>query len=232
MVYKKTKTKATAKKPTSKKKATQKNTVETSSYVLLDRSGSMAVLWVEALNSVNTYAKELAKKLPLDKITLAVFDSQDRFQVIRDKTPAKNWNEVTNSEASPRANTPLYDAILRLCSHADTVNDKKTTVVIMTDGAENASHEGTKESAKLALDACRNKGWDVIFLGANWDAMGQSADVGTLSGHTMNMAQGNMGAAMGMMSARNVSYKMGKMEPESTFFSEKDRKTAGFKSSK
>lgn len=31
-------------------------------YILLDRSGSMQSLWVEALSSVNAFAKELANK--------------------------------------------------------------------------------------------------------------------------------------------------------------------------
>ena len=31
-------------------------------YILLDRSGSMQSLWVEALSSVNAFAKELANR--------------------------------------------------------------------------------------------------------------------------------------------------------------------------
>ena len=37
-------------------------------YILLDRSGSMQSLWVEALSSVNAYAKELANKKDGDAV--------------------------------------------------------------------------------------------------------------------------------------------------------------------
>ena len=63
-------------------------------YILLDRSGSMQSLWVEALSSVNAYAKELANKKDGDAvdshITLAVFDGQEglQFDLLRRKQPA------------------------------------------------------------------------------------------------------------------------------------------------
>ena len=47
-------------------------------YILLDRSGSMQGLWVEALSSVNAYVKELSDKTAKDAVdsyvSLAVFD--------------------------------------------------------------------------------------------------------------------------------------------------------------
>ena len=86
-------------------------------YVLLDRSGSMQTLWVEALSSVNAYAKGLTDKsdgYAVDShITLAVFDGQQglQFDLLRKKVPALHWENVTDREASPRGMTPLLDAL-------------------------------------------------------------------------------------------------------------------------
>ena len=41
-------------------------------YILLDRSGSMASLWEEALGSINGYVSKLPKKT---KVHMATFDS-------------------------------------------------------------------------------------------------------------------------------------------------------------
>ena len=97
-------------------------------YILLDRSGSMQTLWVEALSSVNAYAKELANKKDgnaVDShITFAVFDGQEglQFDVLRRKQPALHWETVTDREASPRGMTPLLDAMIRIVALADADN--------------------------------------------------------------------------------------------------------------
>jgi hypothetical protein len=188
----------------------------------------MQTLWVEALGAVNTYVETLAKMLPQAPVTLAVFDSGDKFEIVRNAVQAGEWSAVTDKDAQPRASTPLYDAIVSLCAHAIAAGANKTTLVIMTDGAENASQEATKDTAKAALDAARAKGWDVLFLGANWDAMGQSASVGTQYGHTLNMAEGHMTATMGAVASRTAAYSTGAM-PAAAPFSADDRKKGGFK---
>ena len=160
---------ASAKTPVS-----SRETPRIHSYVLLDRTGSMESRWTEALSSVNAYATGLAS---LDggpkvnaEITLAVFDSQDglKFDVIRDDVEATHWKKVTNADATPRGMTPLYDAIGRMVSLAEQDHPEKAVLVIMTDGEENASKELTRAGAKAALDRARAKGWEVVFLGAEF----------------------------------------------------------------
>lgn len=134
------------------KPTTAKKSPATASFLLLDRSGSMGgAMWIEALGSINAYVKAVAEKLPQDKVTMAVFDGANNFEVIRDAVVAKSWPVVTDKDASPRGSTPLYDAIVKLCASATKEAIKKTTIVIMTDGAENASQEATKDTARLLL---------------------------------------------------------------------------------
>lgn len=211
------------------KPTTAKKSPATASFLLLDRSGSMGgAMWIEALGSINAYVKAVAEKLPQDKVTMAVFDGANNFEVIRDAVAAKSWPVVTDKDASPRGSTPLYDAIVKLCASATKEAIKKTTIVIMTDGAENASQEATKDTAKAALDAARKKGWDVLFLGANFDAMHQSGDVGTQSMHTINVAHGSMVNSMvRTMATRKFGYASGALDASTTGFSDEDRTTAG-----
>lgn len=181
-------------------------------YILLDRSGSMQSLWVEALSSVNAYAKELANKTDgnaVDShITLAVFDEQAglQFDVLRKKQPALHWETVTDRDASPRGMTPLLDAMIRIIALADADNPQKAVIVVMTDGQENASKEVTSAGVKAALDRVKQKGWEVVFLGANFDNIADASSVGVGGGKQMAMAEGTMSASMQRLAKKARAY--------------------------
>jgi hypothetical protein len=181
-------------------------------YLLLDRSGSMQSLWIEALSSVNAYARELASKTDGDAVdshvTLAVFDGQEglQFDLLRNKVPALHWENVTDREAAPRGMTPLLDALGRIVALAEADNPDKAVIVVMTDGQENASREMTREGARAALDRVKNKGWDVVFLGANFDNISDAASVGVVGAQQVSMAPGAMDASMRMMARKSRAY--------------------------
>lgn len=198
-------------------------------YVLLDRSGSMQSLWVEALSSVNAYAKELANKTDGDAIdshvTLAVFDGQEglQFDLLRKKVPALHWENVTDKEASPRGMTPLLDALGRIIALAETDNPDKAVIVVMTDGQENASREVTRDGAKAAMERVKKKGWDVVFLGANFDNISDASSVGVGGAQQVSMAPGAMNASMRMMAKKSRAYFA---RGEQHVFEEADREIA------
>ena len=181
-------------------------------YILLDRSGSMQSLWVEALSSVNAFAKELANKTDgpsVDShVTLAVFDSQEslQFDTLRRKQPALHWEAVTDKDASPRGMTPLLDAMVRIISLAEGDNPDKAVIVVMTDGQENASREVTREGVKAALDRVKAKGWEVVFLGANFDNLADASSVGVGGGKQMAMSVGTMNESMSRLARKSRAY--------------------------
>jgi von Willebrand factor type A domain len=181
-------------------------------YILLDRSGSMQSLWVEALSSVNAFAKELANKTdgPVvdSHVTLAVFDSQEglHFDVLRKKQPALHWDNVTDRDASPRGMTPLLDAMVRIISLAESDNPDKAIIVVMTDGQENASREVTRDGVKAALDRVKAKGWETVFLGANFDNIADASSVGVVGDKQMAMSAGTMNASMARLAKKSRFY--------------------------
>ena len=150
-------------------------------YILLDRTGSMGPIWTEALGSVNAYVAQLAKdEDPNDKtrITIACFDHQEtlQFEILRRDVTAETFRPLTDADASPRGMTPLFDAIVRIAALAEKDAPEKAVLIVMTDGEENSSQEVTKQGAAAALDRIRTKGWQVVFLGANFDAFGEAGD--------------------------------------------------------
>ncbi|HVY87884.1 MAG TPA: vWA domain-containing protein [Hyphomonadaceae bacterium] len=185
------------------------------SYILLDRTGSMEPRWTEALSSVNAYAKELAT---LDggprvdaEITLAAFDAQDgmQFDVLRDDVDARRWRKVTSDEVSPRGMTPLYDAIGRMVSLAEKDRPEKAVIVIMTDGEENSSTEMTKKSVKAALDRVRAKGWEVVFLGAEFANFNDAEGVGQTASRNMAVTKDQLQDSMSRLAKKSKDFAAG-----------------------
>jgi hypothetical protein len=185
------------------------------SYILLDRTGSMEPIWTEALSSVNAYADGLAA---LDggprvdaEITLAVFDAQDGFQfdVLRSGVDAERWRKITDKEVNPRGMTPLYDAIGRIVSLAEKDRPEKAVIVIMTDGEENASEEMTKATTKAALDRVRKKGWEVVFLGAEFSKFNDAEGVGQTSSRNMAVSKDQLEGSMRNLAKKSKDYASG-----------------------
>ena len=179
-------------------------------YILLDRSGSMQIRWGEALSAVNVYATDLAKheESRNSGILLAVFDGYDglKFEVLRNVETSADWTPVSAEELVPRGNTPLFDAIGRVTALATGERPERAVFVVMTDGEENASRELTREGAKAAFDRCRERGWQVVFLGADFDAFDQAASVGSDRRHTLRTSAGHYSAAGLSTAARARAY--------------------------
>jgi hypothetical protein len=184
-----------------------------SAYILLDRTGSMGGIWTEAVKSVNAYAEDLAAPKPGEPdidatITLAVFDAHAglQFDVLRDGQRAADWTPFREDEAAPRGMTPLLDAVARIVSLAEAANPGRAVIVIMTDGHENASREVTREGAKAAIDRAKAKGWEVVFLGAQFAEFGDAASLGIAAAKSMAMDADAFEGSMRKLSRKSRDY--------------------------
>ncbi len=178
-------------------------------FILLDRSGSMASLWSEALGSINSYVQKLAEDKVDTGVTLAAFDERAGkldFQIIRDRIVPSTWLTVTNTEVAPRGNTPLNDAVGEIVTRAKAGKYDKVAIIIMTDGEENASKELSIQQAKSLLDDCRLKGWQVIFLGANFDNARQAGSYNNNVNATVSMSVGTMRATTSSLASKRAFY--------------------------
>ncbi len=195
-------------------------------YLLLDRTGSMGPIWAEAVASINAYVEELSKDDLEYRITLAVFDDYEglKFDLMRDAIPIKKWKAFKVTEVTPRGCTPLFDALVRIVSLAEARDEGKAVLVVMTDGHENASREVKRAGAKAALSRMKKRGWQVVFLGVNFDAFDDAFSVGVGQGQSMNTASGHFDKAM-LATARNT--RRFRNEGIAMEFCDEDRAEAG-----
>lgn len=118
----------------------------------------------------------------------------------------------------PSQMTPLLDSIGRaifdtgevLSTMPPALRPEKVLFVIITDGAENASVEYSKEDIKAVIEHQTSKyGWDFIFLGANIDAVATGQSYGIARGMSVNFAssEASVYGSTSTLSAKVSNYR-------------------------
>jgi hypothetical protein len=174
-------------------------------YLLLDRSGSMDAQWKEALDGINRYARTLGSRVNT-RIMLATFDDPPLYEVIRRDLHPLQWRPVTDEEVAPRGGTALNDAIRSTVAQAEADNPEKATIVIMTDGGENASTQTTNEQANALLDRCRKRGWQVIFLGMGFNNSAQAQGYGAAAAQAIAAGKQSITATLEDLAQKRTAY--------------------------
>lgn len=151
-------------------------------FVALDRSGSMnGSSWINAINTLNEYINGLKAEKVEGKVSITAFDSFDhktRLVPLAHNQSIAYFENIHHTVISPAGLTPLYDAAAHVMDQALEENPEKAVVVILTDGAENCSTEYTQKSIKTKVELIQSKGWEVLFLGANFDVSEYARDAG------------------------------------------------------
>ena len=188
--------------------------------VILDRSGSMAAIKSDVEGGFNTFVadqREKAKKKTA--LTLVQFDSEE-VETVYERKPLA---DVPKLELAPRGMTPLLDAVGSTLAKSRETHSKKTLVVIITDGMENASHEYKKDAVKAMVEDARKAGWGFIYLGANVDAFAEAGQIGVPMAAAASYTPDKKGVAASFRaaSAQAVSYSSG----GKVGFTDKDRES-------
>lgn len=142
---------------------------------VFDRSGSCAGTELDMMRGFNNFIKHEKDERNEDFITVSLFDHENK--VVYDRTPVKR---VKGLEYQVRGNTALYDS---LCENLKSLQRKKddnteVIVVIMTDGADNSSHEYDIDKTRGLISSLKRQGWNFIFLGAMGYAKDYAAELG------------------------------------------------------
>lgn len=153
--------------------------------LVVDRSGSMASIREDAQGGINTFIKDQAAQPGKCTLTLVHFDHE--YEVVHDGKPI---NEVTEYGLTPRGSTALLDAVgrainttgARLAAMKEEDRPGLVSVVIVTDGQENASQEFTKARIKEMITHQQDVyKWQFTFLGADQDAFAEASSMGILA---------------------------------------------------
>lgn len=164
-------------------------------WMLLDRSGSMSGLEAAVVTGVNRFIAEQAAEHGTCRLTVAQFDSEAPFELLVDNVSVHKVDPDVLERYQPRSLTPLFDAVGRLIGCADhrvkqrSKAGKKAedqTVVIVTDGYENASSDFSVADIHELITKRREQGWAFVFMGANQDSYSESARLGFNAGNVQN----------------------------------------------
>lgn len=199
-------------------------------HLLLDRSGSMENCRDATIDAFNEYVNGLRVSTEVDaRLSLTTFDSEG-IDLICDAAPAAQAPELNRRTYVPRAMTPLFDAIGRVVTHTDKIalrDGEKVTLVILTDGQENASKEFTKEAIRKLLDGRRDdKGWLILFLGADIDAFAEAGAIGMAQSVSLRVDKRSLKGAM--KATRQMQERFAKgASPQSAAYTDEERREAG-----
>jgi hypothetical protein len=207
------------------------NTKPTQIVVVLDRSGSMDTIAKSTVEGINSFVKEQKAAEGEAFMTLVQFDNE--YQIDYKERPLNEVADLINGETFvPRATTALYDAIGRTINEINTTDD--VIFVIVTDGAENASKEFTKENVFNKIEEKKKDGWNFLFLAANQDAMktGGSLGISASNSMTFNANDASVGNMYMNFSSKVSGYRSTKLYSinssdvaDSLSFSDEDRKS-------
>jgi Mg-chelatase subunit ChlD len=148
---------------------------------ILDRSGSMEACRDDTIGGFNAFVEDQKSQRPEDTLTLVQFD----HEIVRtyENVPLKNVQPLTRETFVPRGSTALLDAI---GDTIKTVSHSSPTLIILTDGEENASKTYTKVHIKDLMEQKQKDGWKVIYLGANQDAFAEAGSIGIAAANALN----------------------------------------------
>lgn len=130
--------------------------------------------------------------------TLSLIQFDHEYQVTYASKPIGDVEPLTTETFKPRGSTALLDAIGRTIKETMAPTP---SVVILTDGLENASREYTKAHIKDLIEQKTKDGWTFAYLGANQDAFAEASSMGIAPGCTMNYDVRNTPVAFRALSA-------------------------------
>lgn len=170
---------------------------------IVDRSGSMQAIRVDAAGGFNAFLAD-QQKLPGEAtMTVVLFDHE--YIILHSGVNVQNVQPLDESTYVPRGTTALYDAIGRAVNEvkgrvagmAEADRPEGVIVAILTDGKENASREFDRGDVMTMIEEQRKAGWEFAFLAAGQDAFEVGKDLGIGQNAIANFA----GSALGMRAA-------------------------------
>lgn len=164
---------------------------------LIDRSGSMCGKEEDTIGGVNSSLEIIKQDLkPNEQVNVSIklFDHEEKL-LIRSLNIAE-VRPIELRQFVPRGQTALYDAIgstltyfMEKKLHNPTCYDK-CLIYIATDGYENCSTNfNAKSLKKLITSAQESYNIEIIYLGANQDAILEASKIGILPSHAISYSE-------------------------------------------
>jgi uncharacterized protein YegL len=164
---------------------------------IIDRSGSMSGKEADTVGGINSTLAIIKQDLKPDEVVNVSIKLFDHEEIMLAKSV--NINDVNPLELSqfvPRGQTALYDAIGSTLTYFmekklhNPQSFDKCLIYITTDGCENCSKKYNVQSLKkLIKSAQETYSIELIYLGANQDAIFEASKIGILPTHAINYSE-------------------------------------------
>jgi hypothetical protein len=200
----------------------------TAIILLVDRSGSMCSIKEAAEEDINGFIAGQAAADGRRTIRIAQFDHV--YELV---TPSTDPKDFARFHLEPRGSTALLDSMGRAINEfggelaAMPEEERPGTVIfaVMTDGLENASTDYTWERIKELVERQEHEyAWQVLYLGANQDAIAVGAKLGVRPNRSMTYAASSVGTRA--VYASTADYVAAASRGETAAFTDEDRKKA------
>lgn len=176
--------------------------------IILDGSGSMQPLWWDMLDSIESYVDGLKRASVSTHLTLSIFTSpQENISLIARDCPIEQWESLhANPPGSYWGTTPLYDAIEVGIARLRSENPKRAAITICTDGDENGSTSCDQQRARAILDWARARGWQVTFIGCDFNNSRLGKALGADEHNTLGVQRKLLGEAGKELARKRARY--------------------------
>ena len=202
--------------------------------LLVDRSGSMAAIRTSAEDAINEFiiGQASAAQQNGDKRTVRLATFDHTYELVHSSLDVSS-GIFTRFKLEPRGTTALLDSMgqsikdfgAELAVMPPAVRPATVIFVIMTDGIENDSHiYKYDEIAAMVRHQEAAYGWQVLYLGANQDAIATAARLGVDQERAITYAANDHGTHSVMDSVSGYVASASAGEP--AVFSDDDRKDA------
>ena len=167
---------------------------------ILDKSGSMSSVRMDAIGGFNSFLKDQKGLASEARLTTILFDTD--YKILYDGENIREVPEMSDQTYVPGGWTALLDAIgkaintvgARLSETDEPNRPSKVIFVILTDGEENSSKEFTKEQINNMITHQKDVyNWEFIFLAANQDAIKEAGAIGINAAQAFNYVHDSHG---------------------------------------
>jgi uncharacterized protein YegL len=159
----------------------------TSIYFVLDKSGSMHACLDDTIGGFNAFIEKQKIDNPNGTMSLVLFN--DEIVTAYKHKPISEVEPLTPKIYFPSGATALLDAIGSTIKMA-TGTRTAVSIVILTDGEENASKKYSKIHVNDLIESKKDE-WSFVFLGANQDAIKEARNLGIPERGAMTFTQNN-----------------------------------------
>lgn len=159
---------------------------------IIDRSGSMSGKESDTIGGINSMIEELKSNISNDIIKFSVkfFDNQEYIKIR--SLDINNVRPLNVKDLIPRGQTALLDAmgstIIFFITKKilDPSSYDSCVIYVATDGYENCSKKFTNKNIKNLIEEAKKYSIEILYLGANQDAILEASKFGLNSEQAMN----------------------------------------------